>query len=223
VRRCRRARLRSHFAIDALGVAAAAAAMSDHEDEPATLHDGYHGWMKSIPKTQRDFTPVRIESAASVEAAPSAQGNSAWNAAGTWCVLQSRVSESTAGRTHPFAHTMSGRSATSQSGHVNASSSSSSSHLPSRTARASLRSRPTRSCTATATPRCVVHHYGLDHYLIADYWTPLSTCRSCSAAARSAAATTCRSSSSGRPSGWRGTPTASMTCRGTSRCTTSTT
>lgn len=96
-----------HAAIGALG-AGAAAAMSDHEDEPATLHDGYHGWMKSIPKTQRDFTPVRIESAASVEAAPSTQGNSAWNAAGTWCGMQSRASGSadgqTDGRTHQCAH-----------------------------------------------------------------------------------------------------------------------
>lgn len=61
--------------------------MSDHEDEPKKLHDGYHGWMKTIPKTKQDFTPVRIEGAASVEAATTAQGNSVWNAAGTWCVL----------------------------------------------------------------------------------------------------------------------------------------
>ncbi|TYZ57124.1 hypothetical protein PybrP1_009530 [[Pythium] brassicae (nom. inval.)] len=47
------------------------------------LHDGYHGWMRTIPKTEQDFTPVRI--AASEHAAvPTAAGNSAWNAAGTW-------------------------------------------------------------------------------------------------------------------------------------------
>ncbi|KAF1336744.1 Activator of 90 kda heat shock protein atpase 1, partial [Globisporangium splendens] len=60
--------------------------MSDNEQaspkKAKKIHNGYHGWMKSIAKTEQDFTPVRIESTASV-AAPT-QGNSVWNSAGTW-------------------------------------------------------------------------------------------------------------------------------------------
>uniref|UniRef100_K3WL21 Activator of Hsp90 ATPase AHSA1-like N-terminal domain-containing protein n=1 Tax=Globisporangium ultimum (strain ATCC 200006 / CBS 805.95 / DAOM BR144) TaxID=431595 RepID=K3WL21_GLOUD len=61
--------------------------MSDNEQaspkKAKKIHNGYHGWMKSIAKTEQDFTPVRIESTAGV-AAPTQQGNSVWNSAGTW-------------------------------------------------------------------------------------------------------------------------------------------
>ncbi|KAJ0397086.1 hypothetical protein ATCC90586_001884 [Pythium insidiosum] len=52
------------------------------EEQPKKMHDGYHGWMKTIPKTDQDFTPVRIET--SGETSSAAAGGSAWNAAGTW-------------------------------------------------------------------------------------------------------------------------------------------
>ncbi|KAG6955785.1 hypothetical protein JG687_00010970 [Phytophthora cactorum] len=56
--------------------------MSDDEK----LHSGYHGWMKTIPKTsQVDFTPVRIDNAAAVAAPVSrSDSSSVWNSAGTW-------------------------------------------------------------------------------------------------------------------------------------------
>lgn len=50
------------------------------------MHAGYHGWMKSIPKTSQDFTPARIDAAPQQQQQQAAAtGNSAWNAAGTWC------------------------------------------------------------------------------------------------------------------------------------------
>ncbi|KAJ0396365.1 hypothetical protein P43SY_007459 [Pythium insidiosum] len=52
------------------------------EEQPKKMHDGYHGWMKTIPKTDQDFTPVRIET--SGETSSAAAAGSAWNAAGTW-------------------------------------------------------------------------------------------------------------------------------------------
>ncbi|TMW57250.1 hypothetical protein Poli38472_003175 [Pythium oligandrum] len=56
--------------------------MASDEEEPKKMHSGYHGWMKTIPKTGHDFTPVRIDPTA---AATASQGEgSAWNAAGTW-------------------------------------------------------------------------------------------------------------------------------------------
>ncbi|KAF1772284.1 Activator of Hsp90 ATPase, N-terminal [Phytophthora cactorum] len=55
--------------------------MSDDEK----LHSGYHGWMKTIPKTSQDFTPVRIDNAAAVAAPVSrSDSSSVWNSAGTW-------------------------------------------------------------------------------------------------------------------------------------------
>ncbi|GAB9473092.1 Activator of 90 kda heat shock protein atpase 1 [Globisporangium polare] len=49
---------------------------------PKKMHEGYHGWMKTIPKTSQDFTPVRIENSATSTTAST--GNSVWNSAGTW-------------------------------------------------------------------------------------------------------------------------------------------
>ncbi|POM72971.1 LOW QUALITY PROTEIN: Hypothetical protein PHPALM_10231 [Phytophthora palmivora] len=57
--------------------------MSDGEGEK--LHSGYHGWMKTIPKTSQDFTPVRIDSDAAVTApVHRTDSRSVWNSAGTW-------------------------------------------------------------------------------------------------------------------------------------------
>ncbi|OWY90973.1 hypothetical protein PHMEG_00040643 [Phytophthora megakarya] len=56
--------------------------MSDDENQ---LHSGYHGWMKTIPKTSQDFTPVRIDSSAAVTApVQRSDSTSVWNSAGTW-------------------------------------------------------------------------------------------------------------------------------------------
>ncbi|TDH74200.1 uncharacterized protein CCR75_001175 [Bremia lactucae] len=52
--------------------------MSDDEK----LHDGYHGWMKTIPKTSQDFTPARIDNNEAVAA--TSDSTSVWNSAGTW-------------------------------------------------------------------------------------------------------------------------------------------
>ncbi|KAE8896763.1 hypothetical protein PF005_g4256 [Phytophthora fragariae] len=58
--------------------------MSSDEGEKK-LHSGYHGWMKTIPKTSQDFTPVRIDNSAAVAAPVSrSDSSSVWNAAGTW-------------------------------------------------------------------------------------------------------------------------------------------
>nr|CCA14020.1 conserved hypothetical protein [Albugo laibachii Nc14] len=61
--------------------------MGSDEEVPAVkkLHEGYHGWMKSIAKTSQDFTPLRIDNKAETETAErSKEGSSAWNTAGTW-------------------------------------------------------------------------------------------------------------------------------------------
>ncbi|CAH0488418.1 unnamed protein product [Peronospora farinosa] len=55
--------------------------MSSDEDD-TKLHTGYHGWMKTIPKTSEDFTPMRInESKTTVHRSDL---RSVWNSAGTW-------------------------------------------------------------------------------------------------------------------------------------------
>ncbi|OQR81139.1 hypothetical protein ACHHYP_16733 [Achlya hypogyna] len=53
--------------------------MSDDEGSPKKLHDGYHGWFKSVARTGQDFTPQPIK-------APVVDNTvgSAWNAGGTW-------------------------------------------------------------------------------------------------------------------------------------------
>ncbi|KAG1687967.1 hypothetical protein DVH05_004486 [Phytophthora capsici] len=54
-------------------------------DEGEKLHSGYHGWMKTIPKTSQDFTPTRIDNATAVAAPVSrSDSSSVWNSAGTW-------------------------------------------------------------------------------------------------------------------------------------------
>ncbi|KDO24418.1 hypothetical protein SPRG_09808 [Saprolegnia parasitica CBS 223.65] len=53
--------------------------MSDDEASPGKLHDGYHGWFKSVARTGEDFTPKVI----STPVVDNAVG-SAWNAGGTW-------------------------------------------------------------------------------------------------------------------------------------------
>ncbi|EGZ20956.1 hypothetical protein PHYSODRAFT_354346 [Phytophthora sojae] len=58
--------------------------MSSDEGEKK-LHSGYHGWMKTIPKTSQDFTPVRIDNSEAVAAPVSrSDSSSVWNSAGTW-------------------------------------------------------------------------------------------------------------------------------------------
>ncbi|CEG45713.1 hypothetical protein F443_01076 [Plasmopara halstedii] len=52
--------------------------MSDDEK----LHNGYHGWMKTIAKTSQDFTPMRIDNV--VATVPNNDSSSVWNSAGTW-------------------------------------------------------------------------------------------------------------------------------------------
>ncbi|ETV91624.1 hypothetical protein H310_13874 [Aphanomyces invadans] len=57
--------------------------MSDDEGE--AKHDGYHGWFKSVPKMEQDFTPQPIIAAAGNLATPAPAGSgSAWNQGGTW-------------------------------------------------------------------------------------------------------------------------------------------
>ncbi|KAG7400321.1 hypothetical protein PHYBOEH_006261 [Phytophthora boehmeriae] len=56
--------------------------MSSGEDSPKKLHSGYHGWMKTIPKTSQDFTPIRIENATAP--VTRSDSSSVWNSAGTW-------------------------------------------------------------------------------------------------------------------------------------------
>lgn len=53
---------------------------NEHDDQPKS-HQGYHGWMKTIPKTGHDFTPIRIDAANSSTVT---HEGSAWNAGGTW-------------------------------------------------------------------------------------------------------------------------------------------
>ncbi|KAF0701472.1 Aste57867_8048 [Aphanomyces stellatus] len=50
--------------------------MSDDEAK----HEGYHGWFKSVPKMEQDFTPKPI--AARVDEVSTS--GSAWNQGGTW-------------------------------------------------------------------------------------------------------------------------------------------
>ncbi|KAH7476219.1 hypothetical protein PRIC1_000231 [Phytophthora ramorum] len=59
--------------------------MSSGEEDAPKMHSGYHGWMKTIPKTSQDFTPVRIDHSAAVTApVHRSDSSSVWNAAGTW-------------------------------------------------------------------------------------------------------------------------------------------
>ncbi|CAH0483113.1 unnamed protein product [Peronospora belbahrii] len=46
------------------------------------LHMGYHGWMKTIPKTLQDCTPMRIDESMAV--VHRSDTRSVWNSAGTW-------------------------------------------------------------------------------------------------------------------------------------------
>ncbi|CAK4678434.1 hypothetical protein LEN26_012424 [Aphanomyces euteiches] len=53
--------------------------MSDDEAK----HDGYHGWFKSVPKMDQDFTPQPITTTEVAGTGTTANG-SAWNQGGTW-------------------------------------------------------------------------------------------------------------------------------------------